>query len=169
MIPKQIFFTKGEGIHKDKLISFEMALRDAGLAPYNLVTVSSILPPNAKIISREEGLSQLSPGEIVYCVLARTDTNIPNQAISASIGVAVPKCYGNHHGYLSEYHATNMPRNECGKYAEYMATNMLATIMNIDTSSNDLNNIIKTNHIVQSSVGADGMWTTVIVAAVFVM
>ena len=53
VVPEKGFFTRGCGGHKDKLVSFEMALRDAGLAPYNLVTVSSIMPPDAEIISRE--------------------------------------------------------------------------------------------------------------------
>ena len=46
LIPKQIFFTKGKGVHKDKLASFELALRKAGIEKCNLVYVSSIFPPN---------------------------------------------------------------------------------------------------------------------------
>jgi len=29
MVPKKVFFTKGVGVHKDKLASFELALRKA--------------------------------------------------------------------------------------------------------------------------------------------
>ncbi|MBU4582499.1 MAG: pyruvoyl-dependent arginine decarboxylase, partial [Proteobacteria bacterium] len=43
-VPKQIFFTKGVGLHKEELHSFELALRDAGIEKCNLVQVSSILP-----------------------------------------------------------------------------------------------------------------------------
>ena len=53
-VPSKVFFTKGVGVHKEKLVSFEMALRDAHVSPFNLVTVSSIMPPQAKIVSREE-------------------------------------------------------------------------------------------------------------------
>ena len=59
LIPKKIFFTKGTGIHKDKLASFELALRDAGIEKCNLVNVSSIFPPDCKIISKKEGLEEL--------------------------------------------------------------------------------------------------------------
>ena len=52
-IPKQIFFTKGAGVHKDKLASFELALRKAGIEKCNLVYVSSIFPPKCEIITRE--------------------------------------------------------------------------------------------------------------------
>ena len=31
MVPKRIFLTKGVGKHKERLTSFELALRDAGL------------------------------------------------------------------------------------------------------------------------------------------
>jgi arginine decarboxylase len=32
MVPKKLFFTKGKGTHKERLTSFELALRDAGIA-----------------------------------------------------------------------------------------------------------------------------------------
>src|SRR6185437_8183051 len=54
MIPKKCFFTKGVGVHKERLASFELALRSAGLAFCNLVLVSSIYPPGCKRISKEE-------------------------------------------------------------------------------------------------------------------
>ena len=78
-------------MHKDYLASFELALRDAGIAPFNLVTVSSIFPPNCKRVSREEGLKHLNFGSVVHCVMARQATNEPNRLISASIGLALPR------------------------------------------------------------------------------
>jgi len=51
MTPTKIFFTKGVGVHKDKLASFEAALRVAGIEKCNLVYVSSIFPPNCQIVS----------------------------------------------------------------------------------------------------------------------
>ena len=60
MIPKKCFFTKGVGVHKEKLASFELALRSAGLAYCNLVLVSSIYPPGCKRISKEEGIKLLA-------------------------------------------------------------------------------------------------------------
>ena len=66
MVPKQMFLTKGVGKHRERLTSFELALRDAGIAAQNLVRVSSIFPPNCKLLSRREGLKYLSPGEVVF-------------------------------------------------------------------------------------------------------
>ena len=42
MVPTQIFLTRGVGVHREKLASFEEALRSAGVAYCNLVSVSSI-------------------------------------------------------------------------------------------------------------------------------
>jgi arginine decarboxylase len=56
MIPKKAFVTKGTGVHKDRLASFELSLRAARIEKYNLVSVSSILPPNCKTVPKDEGL-----------------------------------------------------------------------------------------------------------------
>src|SRR3989338_4406157 len=90
MVARELFLTKGVGIHKEKLTSFEMALRDALIASYNLVRVSSVFPPHCKIISKAQGVEKLKPGQILYTVLSENSTNEPNRLIAASIGIAVP-------------------------------------------------------------------------------
>jgi len=52
-VPKSIFLTKGVGKSKEQLTSFEMALRNAGIGPFNLVSVSSIYPAGCKLVNRE--------------------------------------------------------------------------------------------------------------------
>ncbi len=178
MVPKKIFFTKGVGRHKEKLASFELALRDAGIEKYNLVTVSSIFPPNCKTISKEEGLKYLKPGEVVHCVMARVDTNENNRLVATSIGVAIP-ADENQYGYLSEHHTYGETDEVAGDYAEDLAASMLATTLGIEFDSNKewdereqvykmSGKIIKTRNITQSAEGKTGMWTTVLSAAVFV-
>jgi len=178
-IPKKIFLTKGVGVNKDKLASFELALRDAGIEKCNLVSVSSILPPNCKIISKEEGLKLLSPGQITFYVIARNETNEPNRLISSAIGVAMPKD-DNNYGYLSEYHSFGENAEETGEYAEDLAATMLATTLGIEFDPDKAwderkqiyktsGHIFKTTNICQSAVGnREGLWTTVISAAVFI-
>lgn len=178
MVPKKIFFTKGLGVHKDRLASFELALRDAGIEKCNLVMVSSIFPPNAKIISKEEGMKLLQPGQVTFCVMARNDTNEPNRLVSASIGIAIPKDV-THYGYLSEHHTYGEVAKKSGEYAEDLAATMLATTLGIEFDPDKSwdereqiykasGHIFKTNHICQSAEGnKDGLWTSVIAAAVF--
>ena len=78
-----MFFTKGKGIHKDQLTSFELALRDAKISDLKLVSVSSIKPPRCKIISIQEGRNYLLPGQVTFAVMARASTNEPNRLIAA--------------------------------------------------------------------------------------
>jgi arginine decarboxylase len=178
MVPKKVFFTKGVGVHKNKLESFESALRNAGIEKFNLVCVSSIFPPNCKIVSREEGLKFLNPGQIVFTVLARNETNEPNRLISSAIGVATPK-EGDKYGYLSEHHAFGEKAEVSGEYAEDMAATMLATTLGVEFDSAKAweereqaykasGHIFKTHNICQSAEGnKDGLWTTTVSAAVF--
>jgi len=178
MIPKLMFFTKGVGIHKEYLESFELALRDAGIQKCNIVTVSSIVPPGCKIITKEKGLQFLTPGEITFCVLSKNSTNEPNRMVASSIGMALPADRESY-GYLSEHHSFGETDEKAGDYAEDLAATMLATTMGIkfnpDMAWNERKQlyetsglIIKTSNITQSARGhKDGLWTTVIAAAVF--
>ena len=104
MVPKKLFFTKGVGKHKERLTSFELALRDAGIASQNLVRVSSIFPPRCNVIPRKEGLTYLNHGEVVFSVIAENSTREPHRLIVSSIGVAIP-ADRNTYGYLSEHHS----------------------------------------------------------------
>jgi len=179
MIPKYFFLTKGVGKHKERLQSFELALRSAGIQHCNIVNVSSIIPPGCKQISREKGLKMLEPGEIVFAVLAKNQTNEPHRLIAASIGVAIPSGKNNY-GYLSEHHSFGQTDEAAGDYAEDLAATMLATTMGIpfdpETAWDERKEqfkasglIIKTTNITQSARGdKNGLWTTVIAAAVFV-
>jgi arginine decarboxylase len=177
MIPTKVFLTKGVGVHKDKLASFELALREAGIEKCNLVYVSSIFPPKAKIISKEKGVSELSPGQITFCVMARIETNEPNRLVAASIGLAIPSD-NEHYGYLSEHHTFGEKGDVSGEYAEDLAATMLATTLGVEFNSDDAwvereqvykssGHIFKTTNITQSAEGnKSGKWTTVISVAV---
>ncbi len=179
MIADKIFLTKGVGVHKEQLASFEMALRDAGIAPFNLVHVSSIYPPNCRRVSREEGLNYLKPGEIVYCVMSRNATNEPNRLIAVSVGLAIP-ADNNIHGYISEHHSFGETDEKASEYAEDLAASMLASTLGIEFNSDQAwdereqifkmsGKIVKTTNITQSAQGnKNGLWTTVIAAVVFI-
>jgi len=179
MIPRYFFLTKGVGKHKEQLQSFELALRSAEIQHYNIVNVSSIIPPGCKLIPKEKGLKMLKPGEIAFVVLARNSANEPHRLIVASIGVAIPS-EKNIYGYLSEHHSFGQTDEVAGDYAEDLAATMLATTMGIpfdpETAWDERKQlfktsglIIKTTNITQSATGdKGGLWTTVIAAAVFV-
>ena len=178
-VPTRIFLTKGVGKHREKLASFEDALRTAGVAEYNLVRVSSIYPPGCKLISRTQGKKLLGPGQIVYCVMAENATNEPHRLVASSIGLALPRARDNY-GYLSEHHSFGESEKKAGEYAEDLAASMLATILGVEfdpDSSYDQKKeiwrisgeIVVTRNITQSAFGdKEGLWTSVVAAAVFV-
>ena len=179
MVPKRIFLTKGVGKHRERLTSFELALRDAGIASQNLVRVSSIFPPQCKLVSRTQGQQYLHHGEVVFAVVAENSTREPHRLLAASIGVAIP-ADRNTYGYLSEHHSFGEREEAAGDYAEELAAEMLATTLNVefdpDRSWDEKkeiyrisNKIVRTANITQSAVGDKrGLWTTVIAAAIFI-
>lgn len=180
MIPSKMFFTKGVGVAKERLMSLEMAFRNAGIEKFNLVPVSSILPPACQRISKEKGLEILKPGEVVFCVLAKNQTNEPNRLVAASIGCAIPADKEQQYGYLSEHHPFGETDEKAADYAEDLAATMLATTLGVEFDPNTAwderekvyklsGKIVNTTNITQSAEGnKDGLWTTVVAVAVFV-
>jgi len=179
MIPKFVFLTKGVGTHKERLASFELALRSAGIHRCNIVNVSSIIPPGCKLITKEEGLKMLQPGEITFAVLSKNSVKESHRLLAASIGVAIPSNKDSY-GYLSEHHSFGQSAEAAGDYAEDLAATMLATTMGIPFDSEQAwdekkqifktsGMIIKTSNITKSAKGdKKGCWTTVLAAAVFI-
>ena len=179
LVPTRVFFTKGVGTHKEELRSYELALRDAGIEKCNLVHVSSIFPPGCKIMSRNEGIKELIPGMITYCVMARCSSNEPRRLIAASVGSAIP-AEDNVYGYLSEHHAYGQTDEIAGDYAEELSARMLASTLGFSDFDDSKNwdevkeeykisgKIIKTGNITQSTIiDPSGNWSTVLAAAVF--
>ncbi len=177
MVPARMFLTKGVGQHKFQLKSFELALRKAGVANQNLVTVSSILPPKCKVISREQGLKELIPGSICFCVMARSDSDEHGRLMASSIGIAVPKDRKKW-GYLSEVHGHGMNQSQAGDMSEDLAASMLGTTLGIEVDPNKAwsekeqvykssGHIIRTSNITQAARGKEGLWTTTVALAVF--
>jgi arginine decarboxylase len=178
-VPRYLFFTKGVGTSREKLASFENALRNARIAHLNLVTVSSIFPPHCRIIDIETGLNRLEAGEITHCVMAKEVTREPGRRLVASIGLALPAENGRY-GYLSEHHGFGQTQIEAGEYAEDLAATMLANTLGIDFDADEdyderrevyrmSGKIVESQHVSQAAVGAEGkVWTTVLAAALFV-
>jgi arginine decarboxylase len=177
-VPRKMFFTKGIGVHREKLTSFEMALRDARVARYNLVRVSSIFPPHCEIVSEEEGADLLTPGQVVFCVLSECATNEPSRRVAASIGLAVPSDRSKY-GYISEHHAFGQNERTAGDYAEDLAASMLATVLGIPFDPEEAwdarkeqwhlsgHVVTSQNHTAVAEAPEEGMWVTAVSAAVF--
>ena len=176
--PKRVFLTKGIGAHRHALTAFEFALRNAGIERQNLVYVSSILPPHCAVIARETGAALLQPGDITFCVMARSETNEFGRHIHASIGLAQPADPGAY-GYISELHGYGMTAAASGDEAEDLAATMLASTLGLDfdpdAAWNERKQIYEHSNLIIDSTsvtavaegGPDNHWTCAIAAAVF--
>jgi len=177
--PSEMFLTCGVGYHTEKLASLEEALRDAGIERFNLVKVSSILPPHCKVVSRKRGLAKLQSGQIVYCVLSENRTCENRRLIASSIGVAIP-ANRNAYGYLAEHTSFGRTEAQAGDYAEDLAATMLGTTLGVQIDP-DLawdeqrelwkisGKIVRSTNVTQSAIGkSNGIWTTTVAGAIFV-
>ena len=180
LVAKKLFLTKGVGVADDKLTSFEFALRNAGIAGTNIVLISSIFPPQAKLIPRKDGLKLIKPGQVLFTIYSRNQTSEPHRLVSASVGIAQPKD-SSKYGYLSEYESFGQDERKTGDYAEDIAAQMLASSLgipfDIDKSWDEKRQqwtisgqIYKTKNITQTARGdKNGKWTTVFAAAVLIL
>jgi arginine decarboxylase len=180
LVPRAMFFTNGSGTHRDKLSSFELALREAGVATANLVSVSSIFPPHCKVIPRNQGVRLIRPGQVVFAVMTRQSTNEPHRLIAASIGLARPT-NPDAHGYLSEHNSFGETKQKAGDYAEDLAASMLATTLGLafdpDRAWDERKEvfrmsgqIVHTSSTTRTATGhKKGLWTTVVALGVFVL
>lgn len=179
ILPGKVFLTRGMGRHAEKLVSFEIALRDAGISSFNLVRVSSIFPPRCRIVSREAGLKLLKPGQIVFLVMSENATDEPHRLISSSIGMAIPED-ADLYGYLAEHEAFGVTEKEAGRHTEDLAAEMLATKLGMTLSPRSIPRSgrpqrrlspslsLRTKSISQTAKGAAGLWTTTVAAAVLI-
>lgn len=182
LVPQEVFLTKGVGVHKEQLISFELALRQAGIALQNLVPVSSIYPAHCQMISREEGIKRLVPGAITFCVLARQTIKEANQWVNAGIGLAIPENKGIC-GYISEHHGIGMPGDDAANYVMKLAKELLDTAIGggpdwnpqyqeqvpLKTDGNPDLKYKLDNTTMSVYTERDDVWTTVLGAAVFIL
>jgi arginine decarboxylase len=105
-------------------------------------------------------------------------TNEPNRLIGSAVGIAVPKDRS-HYGYISEHHAFGITGKKLEDYTEDLAATMLATTLGLEFDPDKAwdkrkqeykmsKKIVRTQSIAQTAEGdKNGLWTTVIAAAVF--
>ena len=122
----------------------------------------------------------IKPGQILFTIYSKNQTNEPQRLISASVGVAQPKDRTKY-GYLSEYEAFGQSEKLAGDYAEDIAAQMLASSLGIDFDPekswdekrqqwNISGKIYKTQNMTQTAKGEkNGKWTTVFSAAVLIL
>lgn len=76
----------GTGTGRTRLSAFDAALRDAGVADFNLIRLSSVIPPDSDVVE-VEGSHQLQGGhgDALYCVYADAYASTPGEQAWAGV------------------------------------------------------------------------------------
>lgn len=83
-----INISKSVGTGPTKLAAFDSALNSAGVANYNLIRLSSVIPPRTDIVQADKPLDNLPGawGDRLYVVMAEIRVDKPNEQAWAGIG-----------------------------------------------------------------------------------
>jgi len=85
----KIHIGSGVGSGPTKLSAFDAALNDVGIANYNLLRLSSVIPPESDLVIHDGGIDQKMPGkwgDRLYLVMAEMRVDTPNVEAWAGIG-----------------------------------------------------------------------------------
>lgn len=121
-LPTRIILTSGIGRGTTKLNAFDNALLNAGIGNFNLSKISSIIPPNAKIIyltkdNQEELLPKIgSIVPIVYSCICGERAG----RYAAVLAIGIPKNYKKHNGLIFEFAGKNITKEKAQKHSERM-------------------------------------------------
>lgn len=104
----KIVISKSTGSGPTRLSAFDSALNNAGIANFNLIRLSSVIPPKSILIKHTDGISVNKPsgewGDKLYVVMAEQRVDKPNTEAWAGIGWVQDKKSGKglfveHEGY----------------------------------------------------------------------
>ncbi|VXC16918.1 pyruvoyl-dependent arginine decarboxylase [Nocardioides sp. AX2bis] len=80
----------GSGTGRTRLSAFDAALREAGVADLNLVTLSSVIPERSTVVQAHEPLGA-DHGDRLWCVLASDGAEQHGEVVWAGLGWAVDR------------------------------------------------------------------------------
>jgi arginine decarboxylase len=104
----QIHIGSGVGFGPTKMAAFDAALNEIGIANYNMIRLSSIVPPKSDIVVHDGRMPIAMPGEWgdrMYIVMAEMRVDTPNKEAWAGIGWVQDKETGK--GLFTEHEGAN--------------------------------------------------------------
>lgn len=127
-----INITYGVGIGDTDLAAFDAALFDAGIANFNLIKLSSIIPPHANLIYGKVDLNNIDVGSKLYAVYTYHVATKQGESACAGLGWKYTKNYG-------------------GIFVEYSSNNYTTTHNYIESTLNSMNRYrhIKSENIIK--------------------
>lgn len=99
----KIHILSAAGSGRTNISAFDHALYNAGIANFNLILLSSIIPPGSKLMDNISlNWNDESFGDKLYCVMARCETGVFGEQAWAGIGWVQAK---DGRGLFVEHHA----------------------------------------------------------------
>lgn len=99
-----IYITYGIGEGLTKLAAFDAALFDAGIANYNLIRLTSVIPPHSRVIVKKLNWNSIEYGHKLYVVLSAGEEYQIGKSIYAGLGW---RNFGKAGGIFVEHQAEN--------------------------------------------------------------
>jgi arginine decarboxylase len=122
----KIYLSSGTGTGPTELSAFDAALNDAGVANYNLIRLSSVIPPKTIVNVSEKSIPKgaLSGewGDRLYVVMAEKRVNSPNAEAWAGIGWVQDKSSGKGLFVEHEGESEKVVRNDIKQSLEQLMT-----------------------------------------------
>lgn len=123
----KIVVCSGSGTGDTKLSAFDNALKNAGVYNYNLIKLSSVIPPNSELVIEKYKSPENEFGDRLYVVCAEERTDLVGRSIAAGIGWYQ---WGDGRGVFAEHHDIIEALDE--KEAEKnVATKLETTVRNL--------------------------------------
>lgn len=99
----KIYLTSGTGRGPTPLAAFYQAIREAGVVHYNMIPLSSVIPPNSIIeqVAHYTPAPTMTEGDLIYVVLSEQRETEPGKEAWAGIGWSHDKFGG---GWFVELH-----------------------------------------------------------------
>lgn len=82
----KIYLTTGVGFGKTPISAFDAALKDAGVYNFNLITLSSVIPPDSEVVFGNFPVKENEWGNKLYVVKAEMRSRASGRFIGAALG-----------------------------------------------------------------------------------
>ena len=109
----KIYIAPGKGVGTTELGAFDAALNDSGIANFNLIRLSSVIPPSTEVVEVER-IPEIKGewGDRLYVVQAHYETSVPGKEAWAGVGWVIDETgkglFVEHEGESEEFVRTSI-------------------------------------------------------------
>jgi arginine decarboxylase len=153
----QVVLTAGTAQGTEPLNAFDYALREAGIADFNLIKVTSIVPPGIPVRKLRDGSAPvLGQGTLVPTIYTSHESDTVDRGIAAAVGVGIPESARNEAGLVYVWSGEGDASDAKAQIAAMVADGMkVRGVARYETK------------LAVSAARVSEPWTSVLAAAIF--